>query len=190
MTDYTDLARRLRDIAKTLKDHGAATAQRLDDWTPGPTPGDTHDTPGDDHDPPSTLPGGLVTDRADAARAARLHHQWTDAIADLERAARTIDRLHRAAWPEPRPAGRPDTPADAALAGWCRSCFRNDGHLEPIATRPDGTRRYRDLCRRCGEHAAAHDGHHPPLEFLRLWHTGRRVTTADYRRILGKDPAA
>lgn len=191
MTDYAHLATQLRHLADTLEHHGQATADRLDDWAHGPRPGDTHDTPGDDNDPATPLPDHLATDRRDAARAARLHTQWTSRVTILERTIAHLDRLHHTAWPpHPTGRGRPDTPTDAALDGWCRSCYRNDGHLQPIATRPDGTRRYRDLCRRCGEFAAAHDGHHPPLEFLRIWHTGRRLTTTDYRRILGRDPAA
>lgn len=68
-----------------------------------------------------------------------------------------------------------DTGADVALAGWCRSCHRDHGYCEPVATRRDGSRRYSDYCNWCGEWVAANQKE-PPLELLRAKHEGRRIT--------------
>lgn len=80
------------------------------------------------------------------------------------------------------------TPDDPTI--WCRSCKRlrlTDGtHLHsPIATRPDGRRRYTDLCKWCGEFNAAHDTD-PPLELLRKRAEGTRITATDVDRALAR----
>lgn len=72
----------------------------------------------------------------------------------------------------------PDTPAQISAAGWCVSCHRDNGHLEPVSMRPDGVRRYRDHCTFCGQFKAAHTIL-PPLNVLKLRHEGRRISARD-----------
>jgi hypothetical protein len=100
-----------------------------------------------------------------------------NAIAD---AADDIIRLVRKAVPTPLAVLRPDdmTPAQVSAAGWCVSCWTDGTYHEPVAMRPNGHRRYRDLCLFCGEFAAAHDGVRPPLELLQARHRGERITAA------------
>lgn len=69
-----------------------------------------------------------------------------------------------------------ETGADVAVAGWCRSCHRDNRYCEPVATRKDGSKRYRDYCNWCGEWAAANKGQEPPLELVKVKHEGRHVT--------------
>lgn len=69
-----------------------------------------------------------------------------------------------------------ETGADVAVAGWCRSCHRDNRYCEPVATRKDGSKRYRDYCNWCGEWAAAHKGQEPPLELVKAKHEGRHIT--------------
>lgn len=65
--------------------------------------------------------------------------------------------------------------AQAAADGWCASCFRDAGHLEPIAVRPGTTTPYYvDRCRACGEWRKIH-GEDPPIDVLRTRHRGGRV---------------
>lgn len=85
----------------------------------------------------------------------------------------------------------PDTPAQISAAGWCISCHRDSGYCEPVAMRPDGTRRYRDFCIWCGEFIATQErlttakkkkakkktgAPLPPLELVKARHRGDRIT--------------
>lgn len=69
----------------------------------------------------------------------------------------------------PRHAGRITVAVDE---GWCASCVRDGGHLEPV-----WLGRYARFCRWCGEFHAA-EGIEPPLPLLKARHQGRRITTA------------
>ena len=182
--NHADLALHLRTLADHI-DHGrlATALERTDGWTDGPRPGDTHDTP----EAETTIAERTANDRRAQHRAAQLRAELDQALERATRAVTTINAIVAIAHPATT-NHRPATPADYAGAGYCRSCSRDNGYLQPIATRPDGTRRYRDLCNGCGEWAAGHDGHHPPLEVLRIRHQGRRLTTADYTRIMGSPP--
>lgn len=57
--------------------------------------------------------------------------------------------------------------SQAATDGWCRSCFRV-GVFEPIGLQPDGTPRWRDLCRWCGRNKG--DSPQPPVDMVRVHH--------------------
>lgn len=198
---------RLSDLLRLAADQiddGTYTAalQRTEDWLPNPDRGDNHNAPDpprcdtctDQHDP-CTHCSTLATivddrtnlDRVQDAAAARLHQQLTATTRALEDDVSHWLRLTTIANPD-RQTLKPATPADFALAGWCRSCARDDGHLTPVAVHPDGKRKYVDLCNGCGSWARDHDGAHPPLEILQLRHTGKRVTSADYTRIMGHPP--
>lgn len=57
--------------------------------------------------------------------------------------------------------------SQAAADGWCRSCFRV-GVFEPIGLQPDGTPRWRDLCRWCGSNKG--DDPQPTIDMVRVHH--------------------
>lgn len=73
----------------------------------------------------------------------------------------------------------PVTPADAAVDGWCASCWRNDQqHVLIDVHKTTGLRYFRDYCRWCGGVKATY-GIEPPLDALKLHHDGRRISTTD-----------
>lgn len=72
----------------------------------------------------------------------------------------------------------PVTAADAAAAGWCASCWRDDQHLTVIETNKHSLRYFRDYCRWCGGVKSAY-GIEPPLSMLKLHHEGRRIAEKD-----------
>lgn len=117
--------------------------------------------------------GALRADQLDY-----VHANLTSTFDALGKAADETVRLLRLAVPSPLAVLRPDdlTPAQISAAGWCVSCWRDHGYHEPVAMRPNGERRYRDLCLWDGEFAAAHDGMHPPLELVEARHRGQRIT--------------
>lgn len=180
----THLADRLRTLADRLDTEGPAALQRAHDWLPGPTGGDTHTT-GQLAELDQVLADHQLEDRAGQARAERIHHQLHHSLDTLDRETHRITTLLKILAAKHPPRAQP-TPANAG-DGWCRSCHRNGGHLEPVTLKTDGTRRYGDLCRFCGEWAAAHDGAHPPLPILRARHDGRRITQALVDRVLAGD---
>lgn len=150
----------------------------LSSWAVGPTDGDTHDTPND-----QLLPDEVAADRAAAARAARLHAEHVRLVAEWRAISRRLIHLDQITHPYGPNVRRLDTPGDYAADGYCRSCARVR-ETTPIATRPDGTPYYRDLCRWCGGWASAHDGQHPPEVILRAHHRGDRITPSLEARLL------
>lgn len=105
-------------------------------------------------------------------------------------AQRTIDRRIRALatnaaalaleltrWSPPSTDMQHPDPA-VPPPGWCTSCWRDDHHHEPVSTHYAGT-----LCRFCAEFEREHL-RRPPIEILRLRHTGRRITQRDIDRHL------
>ena len=197
------LADLLRSIADDLDDGTyEASLQRTYDWadatTIGTDPGPLRcpncidqPTPCDACVELAHTPRSSDRDRAERkaiSATSKVHDRITAAHRALVDTAAEMVRLLTVATPD-RQVLRPATPTDYAIAGWCRSCARNDGHLSPIAVHPDGRRRYADWCNGCGTWAHDHNGQPPPLEILQLRHAGKRVTAADYERIMGRPPA-
>lgn len=70
----------------------------------------------------------------------------------------------------------PVTPADVAIAGYCASCWRNDQQMVVIEVhRRSGLRYFRDYCRWCGGVKSTY-GIEPPMEILKVHHSGGRVS--------------
>lgn len=69
------------------------------------------------------------------------------------------------------------TPGDE----WCRSCWRDGKHCEPVARRSNGQAWYKGLCRWCGQ-ARKDLGAEPPLWLIERRHRGERVTAAMMER--------
>lgn len=130
-------------------------------------------------------------DRKDEAiQRARAARHFAAFLADLDAADVLVQSLIRrmdvACPPHPsalrNKAGDldPVTAADAAAAGWCKSCWRNDQQMVPV-TPPEGKsrlKRYRDYCRWCGDFVGQHKIE-PPLELLKVRHAGGRISEAD-----------
>lgn len=62
------------------------------------------------------------------------------------------------------------TPGDE----WCRSCWRDDKHCEPITRKPNGRPYYDGLCKWCGSFRAEH-GCNPPVVLLQRRHRGEVI---------------
>lgn len=142
-----------------LRNHGALTWQRVEDWVR--IDRSTND---------SNRGGGVGNAKTDDRLKEQLDDTQASAYfpelatltarlyADLNRLRRIIAIANPAA-----PKAQPD-------AG-CRSCFRDAGIYEPVYAG-----RYRNACRFCGEWRAEH-GDWPPLHVIR-WrhrHPGKRV---------------
>jgi hypothetical protein len=184
-SDLPMLAARARYAGELLDGHGETVWRRLEEWQAGARaanydpdgPGGWRYAPcGDEtctacpHPIPSDPTGEGVIAADDAAA---LHGRFVTALAALDAALAEVTNLVGIATPErARRAVKRPTAADVAADGWCRSCYRDNRHLEPAA-RP----RYADLCRFCGDWRAAHDGQDPPRPILEARHRGERITT-------------
>lgn len=131
---------------------------------------------------PDTAPdlGDLTITTADVDRDKRdkldpfRHPRLVAAINAYSNAAATLTWLLLDTIPRTPDQPRPDE----APEGACRNCWTDNQHFEPID-------RFKDLCRWCGDFRA-NEGQLPPLALLQLRHQGRKVTTADVDRALGR----
>lgn len=126
-------------------------------------------------------------DRQEDAAAARYHDELDTLTKRIDADCARLRRIIGICAPTPPKQlhNRDLLVAQVAADGWCISCWRDDQHLTPIALRPSGQPYYRDRCRACGEWKAEH-GQDPPKLILELRHAGRRITTADVERALGR----
>lgn len=103
----------------------------------------------------------------------------TDAIADYDHAIAALTEMLLTLAPEARDdATTPKVePCDTngPGAGWCRSCWRDEKHMEPEHTHSDGRVKHRGACAWCATFEAEYKTR-PPLPLLRLRHQGRRIT--------------
>lgn len=81
----------------------------------------------------------------------------------------------------------PMTPADAAVAGWCASCWRNDQQMVPIETnKKTGLRYHTSMCRWCGGVCSTYKVDMPPLEIVKLRHAGHRISVSQMEEAIAK----
>lgn len=165
------LADRLRALAGLLEASGGIVWQRVHDWervgrVPAPgirgggTAGGASDRQLEDR----------LGDRKAGAYATELRLLTARLEADSARVARIIGIVTP---PAPDRLGTSELQsAQVAAEGWCVSCWRAEQTLTPVASR-----RYRDLCRWCGDWRAEH-GEVPPVRVVRLRAEGRSVTVA------------
>lgn len=131
--------------------------------------------------------GSGVEDRkTEAKQRARAAEHFAENRADLEQLDRLVQRItrrHDVAFPpnlsriQNRRAreNAPMTPAEAAIEGFCASCWRNEGHRKEIDRDKNDLKFYRDYCRWCGSMKAEY-GIEPPLDMLKLHHDDKRIT--------------
>lgn len=167
------LVHQLLTTASAIQSHGDTTWQRTHDWQRFILPSRGERGGGL---PEDAVLDDQLADRQEDRQASRYH---TELLALIHRIHTDTSRLQRlqgiANPPTPRTIKNRDLmAAQVAADGYCLSCWRNNQHLTPIETRPNGEPYYRDRCRWCGEYKAAHRDD-PPLEYLRLRHAGRRI---------------
>jgi hypothetical protein len=164
----------LTDLAKTIDRHGQATWQHVDDWRKQRRLSSDSNRGGGAGDHAAAR----AADRIEDERVGHLFDRLTQAVTDLSDMIARTDALITETIPLRVPKAKPNIlAAQAAADGWCRSCFRDDQHLEPITLRPDGTPFFRDLCKWCGYWQAEH-GQLPGVDVLRQRHEGRRIRRA------------
>jgi hypothetical protein len=112
---------------------------------------------------------------ADQARAD--HAELIRLLRQLPRLVALVDRYET----------RPGSGASLPDIDWCRSCYRNDRHHQPIERDREGHPYFAGLCRWCGAFKAEHQIE-PPLELLRARHLGQRITTRMVATALAKQP--
>ncbi len=186
MTDFVRLGATLSTLGTMLEADGARADVTLSGWALGPQmPEAPPDGARDDEE--VVVNPDRKDERKHQARAAELHDEYQRAVRSLERQAETVLRILAVAIPVHPAELRnkrtgdldPITAADAAAAGWCMSCWRNDQQMVIIETKKStGLRYYRDYCRWCGSFKAEHKIE-PPLEILKLHHDGRRISETD-----------
>lgn len=166
--DPDKLTDALTEALRTWRPLGESTIDRFAAWEHAPQPASGERGGGDG----GATSDDTARDRLDDRQASRYRHELatlTQRIhADLSRLTTLVQIAHP---DQPRVLRHSDMTAAQLIAdGWCPSCFRDDRYLEPVA---EG--RYRDRCRRCGEHRAA-TGKDPSLDDLRIMHSrGKRL---------------
>lgn len=154
------------DVVRKWRALGPSTVQRFADWEQAPH--HTTDERGGGGAPTDNKIRDLLGDRQAAAYLAELRALTDRLSSDMHRLLRLVEIAHP---DQPRVLRLRDLSESQLVAdGWCPSCFRDDGHLAPIA---EG--RYASRCRLCGEHKAA-TGKDPSPEELRIMHSrGKRL---------------
>lgn len=169
-SDLLQLGAELEGLGPQLIDNGETLWDRTQAWTKAVLPvngtrgGGTAGGASDDQ------LTEILGDRA----AARYHEEVKDLAKRMQVDARRMKKLITIACPEqPKQLGNRDLlAAQVAAEGWCVSCHRDGGHLEPV-----WADHFRDACRFCGEWRAAHDRQWPTLKVIR-WrhrHPGKHV---------------
>lgn len=200
--DLERIAEQLIDTANLIRQHGQRALTVTEGWKPGAkTANIDPDRGGDRYESvfmpnsvgkqirflvrvPSNDPTGETVIAERDVPSDAMNAELVELLGQINTSAYNVRVIVKAAVPQATHLHKigKETGADVAIAGWCRSCHRDSRYCEPVATRPDGSRRYSDFCNWCGEWAAAHKGEEPPLELVKLRHEGRRITSAMVER--------
>lgn len=159
-------------LVRNLESHGTVAWQNVEDWRREQRHLTTDSTRGGGS---GEHAANQARDRREEERVSQLYDRLTAAVTAAMDAITLVDTLVTETIPLRTPKTKPALlAAQIAAEGWCRSCYRDDQHLEPITTRPDGTPFFRDLCKWCGYWQAEH-GQLPSADVLRQRHQGRRI---------------
>lgn len=182
--DLELMARALKADADLIDDRGKPTWDKLDEWQRGPKAARTEAGGGwryeeDDNGVMWAIPNdqtGEAVIHPDAA------HDLFDEFRKLhDRVSKDTARIRRIIHMVPSTSSqkrRDDDPGP----DWCKSCYRDAGYLEPVATHPDGSVKYAGYCRWCRESPITP----PPLELVRTKHAGKRISVAMWERATGQ----
>jgi hypothetical protein len=136
--------------------------------------------PGSDREDPGAADGEVATGHHDPTGDAAI--TGDQAAKDLRRLRFLVDQRVRitmeldaliASYPtqHQQRADVEPTPGE----DWCLACWKDAKYHSPVALHPDGRRRFKGLCRWCGEFKAA-NGFEPPTWLLHEKHRGQSVT--------------
>lgn len=193
--DVTFVASRLRSAADALDAHGLTALQTTSQWARGagtanydPESGGNRWEQDEDDGTVWPVPSDPTGDRA--LRRDVMDHAHAKYCADLTKALAAADALitdvETATPHTPKQIGDHDKlAAQVGAEGWCSSCFRNAGRMEPQAMHGNGTIRYRGECRWCHDFKAE-QGRYPTLSLLQKHHSRRPITAEDIARALGQ----
>lgn len=158
------LTESLADALRKWRALGPGTVQRFTDWQTAPRTDDDGERGGGNG---GTTSKDALRDRLEDRQAAAYHAELSTLTNRLDADLRRLVRLIGFAHPDqPRVLHHRDLSATQLAAdGWCPSCFRDNGWLEPVA---EG--RYRDRCRGCGE-TRGREGRDPSVDELRIMHS-------------------
>lgn len=179
--DLHQLAAQLRLAGELLEANGETVWDTTKSWEPGPRAMNTDPGGGnrweDNDDVIDPIPNDPTGEAATDADQDTSHRDLRAALNTIATSSTDLLRLLQVATPR-IPERDPQHLVNQQLIadGWCTSCYRDNGYLEPIGTKPDGTPYYRGLCKWCGEFKARNKKQLPPENILRWRHEGRRIT--------------
>ena len=188
--DYARIGESLTKLGKRLRDSGSRADYVLGTWRDGPRSPSLQPNGGRRTEQVVFPEGNEVVDKpSDPTGEAAIADEVRTFLADeWDRLVKGLhidmDRLHDIldmAVPSPVKLTDDAKTFDQIVAeGYCRSCFRDHGYLEPVAMRPNGQRKYRAYCNWCGEFMAAELAGHPgtlepPIELIEQRRLGKRL---------------
>jgi hypothetical protein len=172
-----DLADYMTDVAVSLRKQGGATESVLHDWAaPGylPTRGERGGGMVD------AEPDATIAQRREAAAAAGLQKEWRTRTRRLLVDLKWLEQTMLLANPDaPKTLATKDMlVAQVEADGWCGSCWRDEQDLTAITMQKarNGAEvpMFKGRCEWCGRHRSKY-GEDPPLEAVRIRHSGGRV---------------
>jgi hypothetical protein len=179
-TDIVRIGQNLQAAGKLLIDHGSRALAVTASWQHGPSTAGGEPVRRSRETPMPAVP-------LEGRDLIALNHELRSLMQRLDLDEHRLRIILRTAVPDGagKPTSAQKTPAQAAIEGWCRSCFRDHGYLEPIAMRPDGNRKYRDYCNWCGGFKGEY-GIEPPEQLVEARHRGQRITQPHVAAALAK----
>lgn len=190
--DILFTASRMREAAEALERAGLTAWTTMDAWRRGAATANYDPEAGgnrweeDDDGTVWPVPTDPTGDQALTPEMRLLWQQYRDRLDAALELSDSLIAMVANATPrrKDRIADKERLAAQAGADGWCSSCFRDAGRLEPQAMHPNGTVRYAGSCRWCHDFEQEY-GRKPPLGLLRKRHAGQRVTEGDIGKALG-----
>lgn len=224
LQELTKIAASIRLTGDLLEIHGSRAVVATGDWSAGPASPNLDPTRQNRSEALQMVPGGpkevMPVPNDPTGEAAieedeqrRKQDRLLHLIRIMDDTGYQLRLILREAAPQATGMvlGEPDTPAQVSAAGWCISCHRDGEYCEPVAVRPDGSRRYRDFCNWCGEMTAqrnklaesalealssqerkkarkrmAASDSMPPIELVKARHEGVRITQGMVERAIAR----
>lgn len=174
--DLTRIAARMRRGADLLEERGPKAVDLARQWAGNLRAGGSNDTgrtsTGDHTDPTGD------TAATDVDRDGLFQTRLRSAIDRVSTDVGILTEILATTVPLPKP-----TTENRAPHGYCQSCYRDAGYLEPEHTHADGRVKHRGSCAWC-HGFLTEQKRQPPLELLEKRHRGGRITTLDVQRAM------